>query len=85
VQVGIALIEGYSFTRDPASLGFAGLAATVRRIEDLGFDRILTALNLPTDFPLATPEDEKCAREIVATLQACSRERGHESSTGGAA
>jgi probable F420-dependent oxidoreductase len=43
VQVGIALIEGYRFTREPASLGFAGLAASARRIEDLGFDRILSA------------------------------------------
>lgn len=31
MRVGIALIEGYSFSRDPEELGFAGLAASAKQ------------------------------------------------------
>lgn len=43
MRVGIALIEGYRFSSDPAELGIAGLAAQARRIEELGFDQILSS------------------------------------------
>jgi probable F420-dependent oxidoreductase len=42
MRVGIAVIEGYSFSRDPTCLGIAGLAAAARRIEELGFDVLLS-------------------------------------------
>jgi probable F420-dependent oxidoreductase len=43
VRVGIALIEGYSFSREPVNLGIAGIAAAARRIEALGFDGIISS------------------------------------------
>jgi probable F420-dependent oxidoreductase len=54
VRVRIALIEGYSFTREPVSLGIPGIAAAARRLEDLGFDGILSAETAGHDpfFPL---------------------------------
>lgn len=54
MRVGIALIEGYSFSRDPEELGFRGLAAGARRIEELGFDGILSSETAGHDpfFPL---------------------------------
>lgn len=41
MRVGIALIEGYSFSRDPVSLGVAGLGKAAHRLEELGFDGII--------------------------------------------
>jgi len=54
MRVGIALIEGYSFSRDPHELGLPGLAASARRIEELGFDGILSSETAGHDpfFPL---------------------------------
>ncbi|MBI4514401.1 MAG: TIGR03617 family F420-dependent LLM class oxidoreductase [Deltaproteobacteria bacterium] len=54
MKVGIALIEGYSFTEEPLSLGVAGIAAAARRLEELGFDSILSAETAGHDpfFPL---------------------------------
>lgn len=54
MQVGIALIEDYSFSQKPVFLGFGGIAAAARRIEDLGFDWILSAETAGHDpfFPL---------------------------------
>jgi len=54
MRVGIALIETYSFTRHPVSLGISGLAAAARRLEDLGFDGIISSETAGHDpfFPL---------------------------------
>jgi probable F420-dependent oxidoreductase len=54
VRVDIALIESYSFASEPKSLGLEGLAAAARRLEDLGFDGILSAETAGHDpfFPL---------------------------------
>lgn len=54
MKVGIALIESYSFSRDPASLGIRGLAKAARRLEDLGFDGIISSETAGHDpfFPL---------------------------------
>jgi probable F420-dependent oxidoreductase len=54
MNVGIALIESYSFSRDPAALGVHGLAATARKLEDLGFDGIISSETAGHDpfFPL---------------------------------
>ncbi len=54
MRVGIALIEGYSFTLEPVSLGIAGIAAAAHRLEELGFDAILAAETAGHDpfFPL---------------------------------
>lgn len=54
VRVGIALIESYRFSSDPQELGIAGLAARARRIEEVGFDRILSSETAGHDpfFPL---------------------------------
>ncbi len=41
MRVGIALIEGYSFTREPVYLGVKGIGAAAKRIEALGFDLII--------------------------------------------
>lgn len=48
------MIENYSFTLEPEMLGLRGLAETARRIEDVGFDRILAAETAGHDpfFPL---------------------------------
>jgi len=50
----IAVIENYKFSNDPRELGIAGLAATARNIEEVGFDWILTAETRGQDpfFPL---------------------------------
>lgn len=42
MKVGIALIENYSFTLEPTSLGIRGIAAAARKREELGFDSILS-------------------------------------------
>ena len=42
MRVGIALIEGYGFTDRPVELGLGGMAEAVRRLEELGFDLIIT-------------------------------------------
>ncbi len=54
MKVGIALIESYSFTENPVSLGVAGIAQAARRIEDLGFDGIISCETAGHDpfFPL---------------------------------
>ncbi len=54
MKVGIALIESYSFTENPVSLGVAGIAKAARRIEDLGFDGIISCETAGHDpfFPL---------------------------------
>ena len=54
VRVGIALIESYRFSSDPKELGIGGLAARARRIEELGFDGILSSETAGHDpfFPL---------------------------------
>lgn len=54
MRVGIAMIEGYSFTREPSQLGFAGLSKTARQIEELGFDGIISSETAGHDpfFPL---------------------------------
>jgi len=54
MKVGIALIEGYSFSREQTMLGIAGLAAAARRLEDLGFDMIISSETAGHDpfFPL---------------------------------
>ena len=54
MRVGIALIEGYGFSREPVSLGLRGLAAAARRLEDLGFDQIISSETAGHDpfFPL---------------------------------
>ncbi len=54
MRIGIALIEGYSFTREPVSLGIDGIARSSRRIEDLGFDLIIVPETAGHDpfFPL---------------------------------
>ena len=49
--------------------------ATVAPLDEIGprlrerWEGILTTLNFPTDFPLATPDDEKCVGDILTTLQ----------------
>ena len=43
MRVGIAMIEGYRFTREPVFLGFQGLAETARKLEALGFDGIISS------------------------------------------
>jgi hypothetical protein len=49
--------------------------ATIGMLDEIGpmlkerWGRILSTINLPTDFPLETAEDEKRVREIVQTLQ----------------
>lgn len=54
MRVWIALIENYSFTLDPESLGIRGIAAAARRREQLGFDGILSPETAGHDpfFPL---------------------------------
>ncbi len=54
MKVGIALIENYSFTREPVHLGIGGIAAAARKLEDLGFDGILSSETAGHDpfFPL---------------------------------
>jgi probable F420-dependent oxidoreductase len=54
VKVGIALIESYRFASEPRELGIAGLAARARRIEEIGFDGILSSETAGHDpfFPL---------------------------------
>ncbi len=54
MQVGIASIESYSFAREPVSLGIGGLARAARRLEDLGFDGIISSETAGHDpfFPL---------------------------------
>jgi probable F420-dependent oxidoreductase len=54
VRVGIALIESYSFSREQVTLGLGGLAAAARRLEDLGFDGIISSETAGHDpfFPL---------------------------------
>ncbi|RMD85078.1 MAG: TIGR03617 family F420-dependent LLM class oxidoreductase [Candidatus Dadabacteria bacterium] len=54
MRVGIALIEGYSFTREPVRLGIGGIARAARRLEDLGFDLIIAPETAGHDpfFPL---------------------------------
>jgi len=42
MDVWISLIENYSFTSDPQSLGIRGIAKEARRREELGFDGILS-------------------------------------------
>lgn len=68
MQVGIALIEGYSFTREPVSLGIAGLGAAARRLEDLGFDGIISSETAGHDpfFPLLAAA-EHTSRVSLAT------------------
>jgi probable F420-dependent oxidoreductase len=36
------MIENYSFSREPVSMGMPGLADTARKLEDVGFDRIIS-------------------------------------------
>ena len=49
--------------------------ATIAPIDEIGprlrerWGGILSTLNFPTDFPLATPEDENRAQEVLAALQ----------------
>ena len=54
MKVIIALIENYHFTLDPVSLGIPGIAATARKIEEVGFDGILSPETAGHDpfFPL---------------------------------
>jgi probable F420-dependent oxidoreductase len=54
MRVGIALIEDYSFSRQQATLGAAGLGRAAKRLEDLGFDGILSSETAGHDpfFPL---------------------------------
>src|SRR5512135_1917697 len=54
MKVGIALIESYSFTAEPVSLGIAGIAKAARKLEDLGFDGIISCETAGHDpfFPL---------------------------------
>lgn len=39
----IALIENYTFSNDPKAMGVAGLAAAAKKIEQVGFDWVLSA------------------------------------------
>lgn len=54
MKAGIALIESYSFSNAPAALGIGGIAQSARRIEELGFDGILSSETAGHDpfFPL---------------------------------
>jgi probable F420-dependent oxidoreductase len=54
MRVGIALIESYSFTAEPVSLGIDGIATAARKLEDLGFDGIISSETAGHDpfFPL---------------------------------
>lgn len=54
MKVGIALIEGYSFAHEQTTLGLAGLAASARHLEELGFDGIISSETAGHDpfFPL---------------------------------
>lgn len=54
MEVGIALIEGYSFSREQTTLGISGLGAAAKRLEDLGFDMIISSETAGHDpfFPL---------------------------------
>ncbi len=54
MRVGIAVIEGYSFSRAPVRLGIGGIGAAARRIEELGFDGIISSETAGHDpfFPL---------------------------------
>ncbi len=68
MRVGIALIEGYSFTREPVSLGIAGIARSAHRLEDLGFDLIIAPETAGHDpfFPLVVAA-EHTSRIALAT------------------
>lgn len=54
MKVGIALIESYSFSRHGATLGIGGIGDAARRLEDLGFDGIISSETAGHDpfFPL---------------------------------
>lgn len=54
MRVGIALIENYSFTLEPTSLGIGGIATAARKLEELGFDGIISSETAGHDpfFPL---------------------------------
>lgn len=54
MRVGIALIEGYSFTHEPVELGAGGLGRAASRLEALGFDLIIAPETAGHDpfFPL---------------------------------
>ena len=42
MRISIAMIENYNFSRDPVALGMRGFADAARKLEDLGFDRIIS-------------------------------------------
>lgn len=54
MKVGIALIESYSFSRESVTLGAAGIGRAARRLEELGFDGIISSETAGHDpfFPL---------------------------------
>lgn len=54
MRVGIALIESYRFASEPEELGIRGVASRARRIEEIGFDAILSSETAGHDpfFPL---------------------------------
>jgi probable F420-dependent oxidoreductase len=54
MKVGIALIESYSFAREQVTLGLRGLGEAAKRLEDLGFDGIISSETAGHDpfFPL---------------------------------
>lgn len=68
MKVGIALIEGYSFSREQVTLGLAGLGAAAKRLEDLGFDGIISSETAGHDpfFPLLVAA-EHTRRVTLAT------------------
>lgn len=68
MKVGIALIENYSFTREPVYLGISGIAAAARKLEDLGFDGIISSETAGHDpfFPLLIAA-EHTARVTLST------------------
>jgi len=68
MKVGIALIETYAFSREQTTLGIQGLAAAAKRLEDLGFDGIISSETAGHDpfFPLLIAA-EHTARVTLAT------------------
>jgi probable F420-dependent oxidoreductase len=54
MQAWIAMIENYSFSREPLQLGVEGLVTAARKLEDVGFDGIISPETAGHDpfFPL---------------------------------
>ncbi|HIF63527.1 MAG TPA: TIGR03617 family F420-dependent LLM class oxidoreductase [Deltaproteobacteria bacterium] len=67
MKVGIAVIEGYSFTDHPVELGTAGLAEAAQRAEQLGFDLLISPETAGHDpfFPLVLAAEHTSRIELA--------------------